>query len=217
MKNKFFTFLLISAFCFVLSSAPALPSSAGTWILNDTGWWYEFEDGTWPAGTWLWIDGNRDGLAECYYFKDDGYLLTDGKAPDGSNVNADGAWVDQGIVIRRQSDSARKSRSIYEDLPFIPDGRYTASDGRIILVRSTSAHSAQCEFSEREDDLVSKTIDFTLDISTRCLTAPRPGRGPAPDGEIRMWLSDEGKSLWVETADAEGNPTDSFLNGIYRK
>ena len=70
MKSKIFTFLLISSFCFILSYAPVFPASAGTWILNDTGWWYEFEDGTWPAETWLWIDGNRDGLAESIWSQD---------------------------------------------------------------------------------------------------------------------------------------------------
>ena len=45
---------------------------AGQWKENDTGWWYDNGNGTWPSSSWQWIDGNGDGIAECYYFNKDG-------------------------------------------------------------------------------------------------------------------------------------------------
>ena len=40
-------------------------------------WWYSLPDGTFYKSSWQWIDGNGDGLAECYSFDSDGYLYTD--------------------------------------------------------------------------------------------------------------------------------------------
>ena len=41
---------------------------------NGYGWWYDNGDGTYPVSCWQWIDGNGDGLAECYCFNEEGYL-----------------------------------------------------------------------------------------------------------------------------------------------
>ena len=59
--------------------------SAGHWMSNETGWWYE--DAGWcPKSQWLWIDGS------CYYFDSEGYMLTN-QWIDGCWVGSDGAWV----------------------------------------------------------------------------------------------------------------------------
>ena len=44
--------------------------SGGGWRHNDTGWWYEYPDGSWPASQWEYIDG------KWYYFNGDGYMVT---------------------------------------------------------------------------------------------------------------------------------------------
>ena len=60
---------------------------AGTWKQGIDGdvsaWWYDNGDGTFPISTWMWIDGNDDGIAECYYFDDTGRMLSDTVTPDG--------------------------------------------------------------------------------------------------------------------------------------
>lgn len=43
------------------------------------------EDRSYPVYTWLWIDEDLDGIAERYYFGEDGYLRTDMDAPDGKS------------------------------------------------------------------------------------------------------------------------------------
>ena len=55
----------------------------GGWINNDSGWWYDNGNGTWPASSWQWIDGNNDGIAECYYFDQYGYCLMNTTTPGG--------------------------------------------------------------------------------------------------------------------------------------
>ena len=71
---------------------------AAGWQQNTTGWWWQNDDGSWPANSWQWLDGNGDGVAECYYFDGNGYMLANTTTPDGYTVNADGAWTVNGVV-----------------------------------------------------------------------------------------------------------------------
>lgn len=86
----------------LLSLSAAFPAMAGSWKNgagdNAARWWYDNGDNTWAANGWRWIDGNQDGVSECYYFDAEGWLLTATTTPDGYNVNADGAWTVNGIV-----------------------------------------------------------------------------------------------------------------------
>lgn len=77
----------------VISAAAAVTAFAGTgmWMQNDYGYWWQRTDGTYPVNEWKWIDGNGDGIAECYHFDAQGYLDMDTYA-DGYYVDADGAW-----------------------------------------------------------------------------------------------------------------------------
>ena len=45
-------------------------SFAGVWYLDNYGWWYQNDDGSYPAGTWQLIDGYW------YYFDNYGYMKT---------------------------------------------------------------------------------------------------------------------------------------------
>lgn len=61
---------------------------AGQWQQDSTGWWYQNDDESYPAGQWKEIEGKH------YYFGADGYMLSNTTTPDGYQVGADGAWVD---------------------------------------------------------------------------------------------------------------------------
>lgn len=82
----------------MMSMLASTTAFAGQWQKNDSGWWYDNGNGTWPAATWQWIDGNNDGTSECYYFDSNGYMLSNTTTPDGYTVNADGAWTENGVV-----------------------------------------------------------------------------------------------------------------------
>lgn len=80
----------------------AMAGASGTWQHNDTGWWYEYPDGSWPASEWAYIDG------KWYYFNGDGYMVTGWVKWDGSwyYCNSDGAMVTGWKKIRwRNKDS----------------------------------------------------------------------------------------------------------------
>lgn len=107
--------------------------NAGTWKQgvgrdSDT-WWYDNGDGTFPASTWMWIDGNADGRAECYYFDEAGRMLSDTVTPDGYTVDENGAWtlgfVRQKYVLNPYQmeifkDAAEGLLSLYGDAFYVP-------------------------------------------------------------------------------------------------
>lgn len=97
MKKKVMTGILAG----VLTLGMSLTAFAGQWQLDARGWWYDNGDGTWPANQWQWIDGNGDGTAECYYFDHNGYCLLNTTTPDGYTVDANGAWIVEGMVPTR--------------------------------------------------------------------------------------------------------------------
>ena len=100
---------LVLAASMVLGSA--MTSMAASWQQNATGWWWQNDDGSWPANTWQWLDGNGDGVAECYYFDSNGYMAANTTTPDGYQVNADGAWVVNGAVQTQTTQPAQTTNT----------------------------------------------------------------------------------------------------------
>lgn len=107
MKKKLTTILLTGLF--TISSFSNV--FAATWIQDEIGWWYQNDDKSYPANGWYWIDGNRDGIAECYYFNESGYCLMNTTTPDGYSVDMNGAWIADGIV-QTQTSALSASDSI---------------------------------------------------------------------------------------------------------
>ena len=44
-----------------LTLGAAMTSYAG-WKQNDTGYWWQNDDGSYPTSSWHWLDGNGDGI-----------------------------------------------------------------------------------------------------------------------------------------------------------
>ena len=99
MKNKKFTTTILAG---AMMSAISFTSFAGTWQSDANGWWWQEDDGSYPVNSWQWIDGNNDNVSERYYFNSQGYMLANTTAPDGSTLNAEGAWTVNGIVQTMQ-------------------------------------------------------------------------------------------------------------------
>ena len=57
----------------------------GTWKQDSTGWWYEYENGSYANSTWVMIDN------EWYYFDASGYMDYS-EYRDGCWLGSDGAW-----------------------------------------------------------------------------------------------------------------------------
>ncbi len=101
MKSKKGLTVLLTG---VMALSMSLTAFAGQWMKDDVGYWWKNIDGTYPVSSWQWLDGNNDGIAECYYFNESGYILTNTTTPDGYQVNSDGAWIQNGVVVTRLSE-----------------------------------------------------------------------------------------------------------------
>ncbi len=125
---------------------------AGTWKSDDTGWWWQRDDGSWPANVWEWCDGNGDGVAECYYFNGEGYCLLDTKTPDGYTVNADGAWVENGEVVTKETGSASGSADTSSVCNLTPSDQkgYSIVSNVTVIDGSTWPEAIRLEFTADE-------------------------------------------------------------------
>ena len=105
-----------------LAMGALLPFTAfsGEWksgsALNERAWRYENDDGSYAANGWYWLDGNRDNIAECYYFNADGWMLSETVTPDGYTVNEAGAWTENGIVKTRVVQGAAQNQTEEENM-----------------------------------------------------------------------------------------------------
>lgn len=83
---------------------------AGQWQMGKgkdaDRWWYNNQDGSYPRAEWKWIDGDSDGVSECYYFDADGWMVKSATI-EGSRVDASGAWVDESGVVQLRTDSGK--------------------------------------------------------------------------------------------------------------
>jgi hypothetical protein len=113
MRKRMFVGLIAGG----LSLNLVLTAFAGQWKQDNTGWWYDNGDGTYPSNTWQWIDGNGDNVSECYYFDSLGYCLIDGKTPDGFEVDKNGAWIKDGVIqTQRNAGLTEETVDIDDDI-----------------------------------------------------------------------------------------------------
>lgn len=122
----------------VLSMTMSIPAWAGQWFSDGYGWKWMNDNGTISVNTWQWIDGNFDGIAECYCFNPWGYCLLNTITPDGHIVNASGAWTVNGVVqilptfpVQNQVvNNAAAPVDVLALETVDENGFYTSSDGK---------------------------------------------------------------------------------------
>ena len=108
MKKKFMTLALTAA----MAASMGMTTFAGQWVQNTTGWWWQEDNGSYPVSQWKWLDGNKDGIYECYAFDANGYMYANTTTPDGYTVNADGAWtIGDSVQLKFQKDMQNESSS----------------------------------------------------------------------------------------------------------
>ena len=126
------------------TAAVSMSALAGQWRQDDTGWWYQNENGTYLKSEWSWIDG------KCYYFNEDGYCLQSAQTPDGYSVDAQGAWIEGGVVqTQEQSQDSSAIKQIDNVVVTVPGGFvFHSSDERGIYMTSVDGSSLICIMSE---------------------------------------------------------------------
>ncbi len=84
-----------------LSISTAFGSLAGSWQQFGTAWKWAEDNGTYAVSTWKWLDGNHDGIAECYYFDGNANMVSNTTTPDGYTLDQNGCWTVNGIPQKK--------------------------------------------------------------------------------------------------------------------
>lgn len=112
--KRFTKYGITATLAALVTIGAASSALAAGWQKNSSGWWYatNTDNTTWHVNGWQWIDGNGDGVSECYYFDGNGYLITNGTTPDGYNVNSDGQWMINNAVQTKGGTAQQTQGSV---------------------------------------------------------------------------------------------------------
>ena len=96
---------------FILSVISAIPAFALGWSrgISRNAWWYDLGNGNYHKASWQWLDGNNDGISECYRFDNYGWMAENTITPDGYTVNQSGAWTVNNVVQTRSGNVSTTS------------------------------------------------------------------------------------------------------------
>lgn len=90
----------------VKTSSPYEHEQGGRWILDKTGWWYQRENGTWPSGTIVNINGTLYGFDASGYMVSGWYLSSQGWYYfEESGAMYEGWLLDKGIWYYLDKDN----------------------------------------------------------------------------------------------------------------
>ena len=91
----------LTSFVFLLSG-----TAQADWVRGNSknAWWYDLGNGNYYKSSWQWIDGNHDGIAECYCFDENGWMFENAITPDRFTVNENGAWTVDNIVQTKSAN-----------------------------------------------------------------------------------------------------------------
>lgn len=123
MRRKLF----VAVAAGLMSLALTIPAFAGAWKQDETGWWYQNEDGSYLSSGWTWVDGR------CYYFTPEGYCLIDTQTPDGYTVDDSGAWTVDGVVQTQHPGGPGDSGTVEAGTSVQLDGLTVTVPGGFVL------------------------------------------------------------------------------------
>ena len=151
MRNSDFYKRMLAAGAATLLSAALLstPVLAGEWRANSTGFWYVNDDGSYPTYAWQWIDGDGDGVYQCFAFDENGYLMLNQTTPDGYLVGEAGAWFDGVTPVTRTYPVG----TYVEPTPIEGLWKYGyASDGTRLVTSRTGSKSTASNKANSSND-----------------------------------------------------------------
>ena len=180
----------------MLSALVSFPAMAGRWQQgsgsNAGKWWYNNQDGTYAKDGWFWIDGDEDGVAECYYFDANGWLVTQ-QAVEGYQVAGDGAWVDSGVV---QIKDVAGSTDVYTS------GANEISTGTLELGSDLDL-GTEIDFEDPTE------VDTVSSKKTETGSSASAGSSTSKDGSDVISVGSGPESSNAATEDSSGGPAGS--------
>ena len=128
---------------FIALSTNLTFASGWTKGISKNAWWFDFGNGDYFKSSWQWIDGNQDGIAECYCFDENGWMYENTTTPDGYTVNENGAWTVSNIVQTKPSDLIPKNNT---------NNSVNTASNNFSETRSHDENQSNEDFNERKDE-----------------------------------------------------------------
>ena len=144
-RKNFGLFCILTSFLFLFSG-----TVKADWVKGEdkNAWWFDFGNGDYFKSSWQWIDGNQDGIAECYCFDENGWMYENTTTPDGYTVNENGAWTINNVVQTKTSDLIPKNNTNNMN-----NGNNTASNNFTETKNNNLTETRNNEdFSEKQDE-----------------------------------------------------------------
>ncbi len=194
--------IVLTALTVALSCGAALSSLAGAWV-HETGsgnWHYDYLGRGVSEGflknQWAWLDGNQDGVSECYYFDAEGVMLAN-TTVNGSAVNANGQWTVDGVVQTRVNGVAGSLENTTELVNTTP--KESAYYERFEQAETASGLSWTDGFRLSGDLSHAAYASFQLDKQYSLLTltfSPAAGQSGKQKGRVSVTGLTSGRSLY---------------------
>ena len=138
-RKTFGLFCILTSFLFLFSG-----TAKADWVKGEgkNAWWFDFGNGDYFKSSWQWIDGNQDGIAECYCFDENGWMYENTTTPDGYTVNENGAWTINNIVQTKTSDLIPKNTN----------NNVNTASNNFTETRNNEGNKNIEDFSEKQDE-----------------------------------------------------------------
>ncbi|EJF12288.1 cysteine-rich secretory family protein [Oribacterium parvum ACB8] len=146
--------LLPSLLCAFMSFVFLLSGTAqADWVKGESknAWWFDFGNGDYFKSSWQWIDGNQDGIAECYCFDENGWMYENTITPDGYTVNGNGAWTVSNIVQTKPSDLIPKNNT-NNSVNTVSNTFTETQNNNLAETRSYEENQSNEDFNEKQDE-----------------------------------------------------------------
>ena len=139
-RKAFGLFCILTSFLFLFSG-----TAKADWVKGEgkNAWWYDFGNGDYFKSSWQWIDGNQDGIAECYCFDENGWMYENTTTPDGYTVNENGAWTVSNIVQTKPSDLIPKNNT---------NNSVNTASNNFTETKNHEENQGNEDFNERKDE-----------------------------------------------------------------
>ena len=142
---------VLASFVFLFSG-----TAKADWVRGNSknAWWYDLGNGNYYKSSWQWIDGNHDGIAECYCFDENGWMFENAITPDRFTVNENGAWTVDNIVQTKSANliSQNNTNNNTDTVSNISNNFTETKNNNLNETRNNEKNQTIEDFNERQDE-----------------------------------------------------------------
>ena len=123
------------------------------WVRGNSknAWWYDLGNGNYYKSSWQWIDGNHDGIAECYCFDENGWMFENTITPDMFTVNENGAWTVDNIVQTKSANLISQNNT-KNNTDTVSNNFTETKNKNLSETRNNEKNQSIEDFNERQDE-----------------------------------------------------------------